>query len=75
MNSETKLCHDRYMAGHKASGGRTAELKCPHCKGTHEVPSIPNTDSMAICPDCDELFMKVIDGRGKAHACVPGVSA
>lgn len=70
--------HDEYiafMAEWREEGGDVASLTCPHCKREHNVPAIPNTDSMAICPHCEELFLKVIDGRGVAHAHVPGVPA
>ena len=64
-----------YMRRWKASGRAVTDITCPHCKGTHEVPSIPDTDSAAVCPDCGELFMKVLDSNGQAHAMVPGVAA
>lgn len=56
-----------YMRRIKAAGQPVVLITCPHCEREHEVPKVPNTDTMAECPNCSELFFKVIDGAGTAH--------
>jgi uncharacterized paraquat-inducible protein A len=67
--------YKQFLQRWKDDGNPVTPLRCPHCKRNHDVPRIPNTDTMAVCPNCDELFFKVIDGSGNARASVPGVPA
>jgi len=71
----TRTEYDDFLRGWKARGMPVTDIQCPHCRRAHGIPRIPDTDSLAICPECDELFMKVIDGQGRAHAIAIEVGA
>lgn len=58
-----KQKHDAFIARYKAQGGQVLALDCPACAEKIETPAAPkgeNWDSLANCPHCHALYMKLV---------------
>lgn len=64
--------HKAFIKRWKASGKPVDMVTCPHCKRGHEVTAIPATDTLSVCPHCDELYFKVVSRDGTACISMPG---
>jgi hypothetical protein len=65
--------YDAYMARWCADDRNTVCIICPHCHHAHACPA-PDTpdetwDTLALCPDCEGMYMRITtQARGLAVA-------
>ena len=58
--------HAEFIARCKQQGARVLTFDCPACEKQIETPAAPKDDSwnsMAICPHCHELYMKLVTDK------------
>ena len=56
---------DAYNARLKQHGHTLITLECPHCQcliETQAAPAGEKWDSLATCPSCERIYMKLTDG-------------
>jgi len=61
-----KEAHDKYISRLEESGEKLTKFKCPECGATIKtlVPDSGVFDTMSQCPECEELFFKVVYANG-----------
>ncbi len=62
-----KESHDKYMAKLRASGVVLTEFNCPDCEAliSTRVPDSDIYDTMSTCPECGEIFFKIVHANGE----------
>lgn len=62
MTTTLKQKHDEFIAKVKAAGKKTLIYTAPCCGKSIEDPAAPKGDwwdTLATCPHCNEIYMKV----------------
>ena len=62
-----KQRHDDHIAKLKASGVTLTSFNCPACNTVilTRVPDSGVYDTVTLCPECEEIFFKIVHADGR----------
>lgn len=72
-NNDLMLQYTAHNETLKAQGVKLVQFSCPTCAksiDTRPAPKGERWDSLAICPHCEAMYMKITDGK-KAFGVIP----
>lgn len=76
MSKDLKAQHDAYIAGVKARGEPTLTYQTPCCGNVMEDRAAPPGavwDTLATCPHCGRLYMKITTAECITGSIPPGL--